>query len=483
MTHFTDKAEQEQRKKNKKLDFAWQQYTGEYIEDENIQDYLNRKLQRESPKAYESRIEDSDPVLLFPTAVDGLNGILFAKDDETKREWGQLGDPEEPDSIAYSLKRNADGEGTNWNPLMKQVGIKETVLHQIWGLVEGVQTDGQGNTLQEATVKIIDPQSVIDRYPKSGNPEQVLVKESRDARADIRDDSDSSQDVYVLYELDGWTRFEVQEFEGGNGEISYTEKVLGAGEYEYWADNDRTKRILPIFPCELPMPRFVGYLLAKKQNHIFNKKSSRDWGVQIMSFALLKIVGTQEQFDAVMTALEKGANAIRQDPDVNDSHGYLSPEAGYLTEAGDILEEDKKNFYESAFKQYGDAAKQVTATEIRLESRSGIEAFLTLLVTSIDEFENDCLWRIEQVYFPDNPSAWGQAYVKRTRDFQPKDIIATLESLGSVVLNADRAGAMSTKRKVELLNPEMTEDEIDEEVQRINEERGAVEVPSSMQGG
>jgi hypothetical protein len=40
---------------------------------------------------------------------------------------------------------------------------------------------------------------------------------------------------------------------------------------------------------------------------------------------------------------------------------------------------------------------------------------------------------------------------------------------------------MSLYRKVELLNPEITEEEINEEVDRINKERGAVPVPANME--
>lgn len=479
MAHFSEQQHPEYADKNRKWEYAWDHYTGEYADKGKISKYLNRKEQRESVKAHENRLRDTDPVLVFPTAVDGLNGILFGNSDKTEREWGAFGDPEEPDSIAYSLINNADGEGMNWDPLFKQVGIKETVLHKVWGLVEGVQRDDEGNALKDPHIKIIDPRSVVNWWPSTGDPQQVLVEEKRDDRTSIRDtESKEDQKTFILYELDGWTRFSVDS--EGN------EEIINSQSYAYYNDNDRSRRILPIFSCEIPMPRNVGYLLAQKQNHLFNKKSSRDWGVQVLSFAILNLVATQQQYESILHQLEKGANAIRQDPESSQSHSYLSPESGYLSTANDILEQDKKDFFESAFKQYGDAARQVTATEIRLESRSGIEAFLNLLVTSIDEFENNCFWRLEQVYFPDTPSNWGQARVKRSRDFQPEDISAKLESISSVVRNAAQAGAMSTRRMVELISKAtgeaMTEEDIDEEVQRINEEAGAI-MPEGMIGG
>lgn len=516
---------------------AWRSYTGTYAT-KHIDEYLHRKEQRETTEAFEERKDLTDPVLHFPTAVDGLNGILFAKDSDTEREWGELGDPEEPDSIAYTLKRNADGNGTDWNPLMKQAGIRLTVMHKIWGLVEGVQTetDEQGNTvetLEEAKVKVLNPQSVVNWYPDTGNPRQVLVKEQADTRTGIRDTEGEHQaEVYVLYELDGWTRFKIEEYEDKNGDTQTREIPLGEGSYEYWADTDKSMKILPIFPVEIPMPRHVGHLLAKKQEHIFNKKSRRDAGIGNLSFALLQICATHDQYKDALSNLEKGYNTIRLDPDARHAHQFMTPDGDYLADYADVLEKDKEDFYDAAFKQYGDAAKQVTATEIRLESRSGIEAFLTLLVSSIDEFEEACLWRLTQVYH-DNTSAWGTASVKRSRSFQPEDIQEMIKKLteryvgddsipldsetkASVIerileldniqadedagerikaildnmISSDQATAvqrasegMSTEAIVRALHPEWKDSKINKEVGRIREQSGAVPVPESMNGG
>lgn len=277
-------------------------------------------------------------------------------------------------------------------------------------------------------------------------------------RTSIVSDADREAETYMLYTLDGWTRY--QNVEG-------QPVVIDEGEYEFYTDASREKRMLPIFPVEVPMPRNLGYTLAMKQNHYYNAKSIRDFSVRNISFAFLQIVASPEQFGEIMNNLKNGFRVLRKDPEAQGEHGYKSPDSSYLAEAGDILEENKKEFMESAFKSYGDAAKQVTATEIRQESRSGVEAFLSLLVSSLDEFENNCFWLLEQIYFPTEPSRWGKAFVKRNTDFTPKDVDQALEKASTSVLNLQRAGAISLYQMVKDVRPDWTEDEIKEEVERI----------------
>lgn len=484
---------------NKKWDFAWKSYTGEYANHDRIElykkgknkllksdAYLHRKVQAETEEAYLERIATSDPIMLFPTAVDSLNGIV--SEEKTQRDFGDLGrvepdgdnDTEYKNTTAYKLWNNADYAGTNWIPLMKQAGIRQTVLHTMWALVDGIkeksfeneQGDIETEVLGEASIHLLDPQAVVDWFPNN-NPTQVLVKESADMRTSITDsDADRNRDTYILYEIDGWRRY--IDVEGSPQEID-------SGEYAFYDSTDRDKRILPIFPVELPMPRQVGYILSIKQNHIYNAKSIRDFSVRNMSFAFLQIVADENQYQSILEGLKNGFRVIRKDPDAQGEHGYKSPPSDYLTEAGQILEKDKEEFAESAFKSYGDAAKQVTATEIRQESRSGVEAFLGLLVSALDEFENHSLFLLEQIYFPDEPSRWGKAHVKRNTDFTPKDVEKALSDISGAVRDAKNAGAMSTYRAVQRLNPDYTEEEIQDEVDRINSEQGA-SIPDPFSG-
>lgn len=390
--------------------YSWNSYTGKYLD--SLKKYLPKNKQRESDEEYKQRKKLTDPILMFATLVDSINGMIG--EYETK-DWGDLGDVDDVDSTAYHLTKNINGAGLNWQPFFKQVGIKQTVFHTVWGLVDG-KTEENG----QASVKLLNPTAVENWWP-SENPTEVLVSEDRDTRKGIEDDFDDEKDYYVKYTPEGWIRLVA-------GDDKLTE--IDRGEYAYYATKDRKQRILPIFRVRLPLPRPVGYLLAKKQNHIFQQKSSRDWGAYILSFALLVIAAQKKEgYEKVIESLSKGSNALWQKADASNQHKYIAPPGGYLKEVSAILNDDSDAFYEAGFKQYGDAAKQLTATQIIQESRTGIEAFLKLLVSSIDQFENNALWRLEQAYFPDSPSKWGNAKVKRSRDFAPEDSDAELDRL------------------------------------------------------
>lgn len=448
--------------------YATDHYDGTYAIRElyqgRISDYLVQKYQRENNKAFEERQKISDPVLHFGTIVDSINGTLASKQDETVRDWGALGDVERRGTNAEKLFYNADGNGTNWNPFFKRVGIKLTYLHEIWGVVQGVTEYGD-----EPCIKIIDPRYVVNRYPSKGMPTEVITAEKMDMRRSASE-VDEPQTVYTRFMLDGWEQF----YYDDDAKI-----VTDSGEYAYYADTSRTKRILPIFRVEIPMPRNVGYLLALKENHIYNQKSVRDFAIRNMSYAVLKLgVNSQDEFDQITDTMEKGTNALAQMPGTPD-HAYLSPDSSWLGQSQAILERDVEEFYINAFKKYGEAARQVTATAIKLESQSGIESFLNLLTESVDEFENQALWRLEQVFFPNNPEQWGLAFVKRSNNFQPEEVPNVTE-LANVAVNLERSRTASLHTRVKMLNPTWTPEEIEEEIARINNESGANPVPPAL---
>jgi hypothetical protein len=461
-------------------EFTWKNYTGLYTahnrqkffsRNKYKQDYsdefLHRKVQAETVEAFIERLLISDPILLFATAIDSLCGMVFSREDKIVREFGNLGDPEQ-DSFAARFIENADGSGMNLEPLMKKVAVHLTTLHGVWGLVDGVMGD------KEPSLKVISRQSVVDWYPSLSRPTEVLVKEERDNRAGIGEKEKGSSDVYVHYTLDGWVRYAKND----KGQ----EEILGSGEYEYYEDTQRTIRTLPIYYTELPMPRPIGYLLAVKQNHIYNKKSIRDFAIRNISFAFLQIVADEGQYETFLSELEKGYRVIRLDPDASKEHSYKSPDSSYLAEAGEIIKNDVEGYMKAAFQSFGDAAKQTTATEVRQESRSGVEAFLNLLVTSLDEFENRGCFLLEQTMFPNSPNQWNEAFSKRNQDFTPKDVEEAMRKASETVRNAKQANAMSVRTAVKTMHPEWTEEEIDEEVQNIRSDMGALEVPDNMVG-
>lgn len=537
MAHYTENLHPEYILKSNRWQEALDHYTGDYATDK-IDQYLFRKEQRETDQAFAERKKVADPQLHFSTAIDGLCGVMFSKAKDTKREWGGLGDPDDPGSVAYRLTNDADQEGTNWTSVFKQAAIKLAVTHNIWGLVDGIKmrTTETGEQVEDgdATIHIIDPTAVINWYPSTGKLQQVLVRERHDTRRSIFD-SFPDQDTYILFTLDGWRRFRVATRRGENGQEELVEETLGEGEYEFYRTSDKKDRILPIFRVQIPMPRDVGFLLARKENAIFNMKSVRDFAVRILSFALLRLTANDmEEYNQIVETLMKGASVVGQFGDTSHPHDFISPDSSWLSEAASILKKDIEDFYQNAFKEYGDAAAQRTATEIRLESQTGIEAFLSLLVGAVDEFENQCLWRLEQVYdLP--PSQWGQAFVERSTNFTPRDeqeaidklveryfgksrVPATVEHLVSVaerimtmdnlgdlkeadrdalkgvvesyiaaqdserVGNLRRFDLVSIEQGLSILYPEKEEDWIKQEAERIQAQRGALSIPDPFMG-
>lgn len=448
--------------------FASDHYDGTYaireLYEGRISDYLVQKYQRENNKAYTERSELSDPVLHFGTVVDSINGTLASKQPDTVRDFGALGDRTVRGTIAEQLYYNADGNGTNWNPLFKRVGIKLTVMHELYGYVQSVTEYG------EPCIKVIDPRHVVSRYPAKGNIESVLIAEKMDLRKSIDDEAKQDELVYTHFTLDGYAQF----YYDGDDRVE-----IESGEYAYYATAGQTRRILPVFRVEIPMPRNVGYLLALKENHIYNQKSVRDFAVRNMSYAVLKLgVDNQAEFDGILDSMEKGANVIPQRPGTPE-HSYLTADSSWLAQSQAILERDVEEFYINAFKKFGEAASQVTATAIKLESQSGIESFLNLLTESVDEFENQALWRLEQVYFPNDPSLWGQAFVQRSSSFQIEEI-PDASALANIAVNLERSKSASTETRVRLLNPTWTDEEVTAEIERINTEQGANPVPFEL---
>ena len=57
-----------------------------------------------------------------------------------------------------------------------------------------------------------------------------------------------------------------------------------------------------------------------------------------------------------------------------------------------------------------------------------------------------------------------------------------MEKVSNTIRNSKQVNAMSTFRAVELLNPSWTEEEVQAEVDRINRESGAIELPSNQVG-
>lgn len=418
---------------------AFDYYDGETV-DSNSRDaktYFPQKTQRESTGAYKERLKLLDPATYYATGVDSLVGTGFSAEGKAERKWTDeegngLGDPDKIGTDAYNFTRNADGNGMNWETIPKKAAIKLTMKHTVYCLVEGIkrQLDEDGNEIKTKgsaiggpTVSLLDPECVTNKIYENGKLIACRVKEHRDERTSL-DDTSNMVDCYVDYTLSGWKRWKK---DGDNKE------ELGSGEYAYYSTSEKNKGdlILPIFEVSLPLDRMVGYIWAKKCIAIANFESQLDHAHRNVSFQILKIVSKHDQYEKIIESMKTGMNSIRQEPEASGSHEFLGPNADFFEASGERLKDKIKNFFYNMFKDYGDASKERTATEMRLESQSGIEAFLILLFGAVDELENQALFRVSQILLPEQPQLWGNAYVKRSNDFSPIDESALAESLAN----------------------------------------------------
>jgi hypothetical protein len=400
--------------------YALDHYDGGVLDD--LPAYLQRHSQGETEAAYRERQKIVDYTPHFAFAVDSLAGQMFTVESEAMRSWqladedgnlilrDALGDPSDTESIMWRIWQNIDGKGTGYPTLWKQLTARLICLHEYWVLVEGVATSEGGEPTGEARIHLISPLDVLDWEEEGGSLLWAKVRHRVYERSGWRTEAQEAVQ-YTLYTLDGWTRY--REDDGG-------ETLIASGTYQYFETQRKRRRILPIQRFKVPLDRPVGYVMATKANAIFNLESSRDFLLWSANFIRLRLE-TDLTDEEVNKRLGEGWNWFRA-----QALDFVNPSSEPAKNATDVLENKLEAFYRTFFRSYSDAARERTATEIRQDIQSGVEAFLTLLKSAIDDAENFALWLLEQTYFPDNPAAWGQASVERSDRFQPEnpDVVA-----------------------------------------------------------
>src|SRR5690606_3974502 len=165
---------------------------------------------------------------------------------------------------------------------------------------------------------------------------------------------------YTIYSLEGWERYE--EKKDGEGDV-----LIASGTYEYFETPDRNRSILPINVFEIPIARNLGYQMARKFNAIANIESSRDFLIWAANFIRLRIE-TDDTDEVVNEKLAKGWNWFR-----GTALEFVNPSSEPTVNASKVIEDKLKQAYLTFFREYGDAARERTATEIRQDIQSGIQ--------------------------------------------------------------------------------------------------------------
>lgn len=396
-------------------------YLGEVVDKAKITNYLVRKATAEAEAAYLERTQIADYTPHFSTGVDTLAGMLFAVEGEANRFLGDdktagLGDAEDEKSPMHRLWRDADGQGTGWLTFFKQLAIDLIVSQVSWIVVDQ-------NQQEQAVLRSWPSTDVVNwTYGKDGQLTEVLLKESIDERTSVKDDiKKAKKETWVLYTMQGWERYDKDE----RGKPHLIEKQAWGTTFK----NSTGQNVLPIFPVRLPIKRNVGWLMAMKANSIFNRESERDMLLRSANFPILVLTSTGAQYKAHLVDIKRGVRALRRDPGHSSGHEFIAPDASSATVATEVLKRKVEEFYITFFKEYGDAAREKTATETKQDVASGVGAFLQMLKSAIDDAENDSLMRVAQIEFPNDTKRWFVNRVERSDTFIPTDVQTTIDAL------------------------------------------------------
>lgn len=405
-------------------------YTGDIVDPDRVALYLVRRSQGESTDAYIERCGLADWPGHMATMIDSLAGMLSHQEEDTTRVLNDgdtkvLGDVNDRDSHFGRLWQNADGRGTGWNTLHKQLAVQLTLLGKVWGFVDRAEN-------KDPTLRYISPLCVPDWVPgPSGLPVEVKLVERVDIRTTVRDQPMKVK-RWVLYALDGWKRYEKSSTASGQVE----EKLVDEGRYDFYS-SDTGERQLPIFPVELPLGRDVGWLLAKRWVAHFNMLSALDQLLRVANFPKLNLVASGED-DArkLVWFMKEGWNTLWNLPN-QGFHAYIAPPTQSADVALKVLQDRVQDIYISGFQSYGDAAAQKTATEVNQDAESGVAAFLQMLVAGVDEGENTGLRLITQLIHPAKPKWWSIPHVQRSNKFTPRDADAIVQNTINRVFGKD----------------------------------------------
>lgn len=446
--------------------YAREHYTGEVAAPWRIAAYLIRKKVGETIEAFEERVLLADYTPYFGAVVDTLAGMLISREDDTARTWGRtatgrassrkgpLGDVKDPTTLLGKLWMDADGAHNSWPTLWQLLATELVSVHDAWILVDGGADGGK------PTVKILQPESVSNWRYEDGVLVEAVVKEHVDVRTSVTDNPRQGWEAqWVRFTTEGWTRWhKVRRTESGGGtgnpQQDEVPEQIDEGFYHYVTRDGRPT--LPMHQVRLPLKRNVGYLMARKVNAIFNKESERDHLLRFATFPLLVIVGNDTLFKNATDKLRQGARVIQGQPG-NASHYFIAPSAEPATVLAGAIKEKIEAFYATAFREFASSVNsgrdRVTATEVLAQREVGLEAFLAVLASAVDNAENATLWFLEQTVFKNDRTKWGQAGVSRPRTFgpiSPQEAINQLKAryIGAGPVPIGRTGRISAAKQI-----------------------------------
>jgi hypothetical protein len=416
--------------------------------------HLQRRSQGETMQAYRERVYVSRYPRHMGRIVTSFVGSLMQSDKKASRQWGDtLGSPEEEDTQMSRYFEDADGEGTGLKQLLQNVADTLVTSHRQWYLVDPPSGDSD-----LATVNLIPEKRVVNWVTQGGRLVDVLVKEHRDPRTSIEDETEAGE-TFIRYRPDGWTRYREEDGDP---------VVIGEGEWEFpfYQTADRDERRLPVGYVDLGLKEPVGYRMAKDARYLYNLLSDLRWAIRRTSFSKLAPQDeplAREDYELASEALAEGENFLTFPAQ------YIAPDSAVFQAAYEIYKQEVKDFYVTALQSYEDSAQQKTATEIMQDQSSGRFSFLSVLATAMDEIENDIYGLLHQIEEPQNPASWTEAQVERSRDFKPINAEKKADRLlktyfGSRVPASDNTKQGVAKAVHDLLGVDYEDDDVEEAV-------------------
>jgi hypothetical protein len=266
----------------------------------------------------------------------------------------------------------------------------------------------------EARVKLIDPRMVLAKGYEGGRLSWVKVKHVVASGDDDPRTKQGTEEQYTVYRIGGWERY--RKVKAGD---QVTEELIADGSYEFYETNDMQAQCLPIFHVRFPFPTYVAHYLARKAIAIFNLDSARVTYLGEATVTHLIESGDPMAFESHRDDMSAGETHHQFAPGTDAK--YIAPPSDPAQLASEVLKDKRETLFISAYQQYGNAAAETTATEIRQQARAGIEAFLSLFSSTGEEAQNRATMLLEQVYFPIEPDRWGGAKVELSRQFVPAD--------------------------------------------------------------
>lgn len=399
--------------------WALSHYEATVLEPGSREAFLVRKLSAETIDAFSERAALADYTPHFSLCVDSLAGMLFQAEDQANRYYGDdknpgLGSPDDDASAFYPVYHNADGMGAAWPTIWKKFTLSLILTRRAWCVVTP-------NATGQPRIRLW-PVTAVDNWLHDGDRlVEVKIKHVVDTRTSIKQQA-SGGERWTVYDREGWQTWRKDE---KGKEVADGDKHV----YTIPLVDPDGEPALPIFMISMPIDREVGYMAARKANAIFNKESELDHLLRTAHFPYLVIPGTDEFFDKVIAGMAQGLRALQSDPDATRDPSFIAPSHEGAKTQDERLRRKVEEFYITFFRQYGDAAREKTATEIKQDVSAGVGAYLELLKSAVDDGENQALWRVAQYLLPGKTEQWFNNRVNRSSEFGPIDIPSLVTAL------------------------------------------------------